>query len=157
NGRLQPGRLMSPRTEAAAAAGLVAASSLLPATVALANQGKALGVPKPDAPPAVIVDDPAARAEVDVPPVERHANEPPPEPIPKPPSPPHKDPPAQLEPTPSPQPTSSPPPQDAAPQPEPTPSPQPTPSPPPQAAAPQPQPAPSPEPTQPAPSGDTQP
>jgi hypothetical protein len=153
NGRLQPACLLSPRTEAAAAVGLVAASSLLPTSAALADQGHGLGVPKPNAPPAVIVDDRAARAEVDVPPVKRHANEPPPAPIPKPPSPPREDPPAQLEPAPNPQPTPSPP-EDAAPQPKPTPSPHSTSSPPTQDAALQPEPAPSREPTAPAPSAE---
>src|SRR5918996_3684936 len=59
-GHLPDGRLLSPRSEAAAAAGLLAASALLPAAGAVAKKPEALGVPQPAAPPAVIVDDPGA-------------------------------------------------------------------------------------------------
>jgi len=49
-------RMMSRRTGATAAAGLVAASALVPAAPALAKNDKPVGVPDPSSPPAVVKD-----------------------------------------------------------------------------------------------------
>src|SRR5215218_2122445 len=56
SGRYPEARLLSPRQGAAAAAGVVAAGTLLPAGGALADKPDRLAVPSPASPPAVVTD-----------------------------------------------------------------------------------------------------
>jgi len=153
-------RLMSRRTGAAAAAGLVAASALAPTAPALAKDDKPVGVPDPSSPPAVVKD--PHRGGGDMPPLRQPRDDRgPPSTVPRLPTPPKvkvhvprpDQPLRQLQPKPAPEHKPAPEPPQSAPAPPPAPKPKPKAAPP--AAPPKPT-APAPQPEAPSkdPSGD---
>ena len=146
HGRLDP-RVLSPRGEAAAAAGLAAATTLLCSAAALGDSRHPSPGPRaPETPPAVVVDPPGAHAHADVPTPQPRDDEPPPGPVRPAPSPAAGGPPpAELEPAPTVEPA-------APPRPEP-----PAPADPPPAAPAPAQQTPAPTPTAPSPSPPNEP